>query len=148
MAHAAALKAMRAVPGSTGLPRHVNPTQHAARDILFTPGFNTAVRQKEAKYQTLVRQHTQTNNMATGTLEPFILSTGGTLNKSAHKVLTTLTNGLFEHKRNTAYDYSSVTSSLRTKSYFAGSLYKNLSCSLVRKLALFFRKTTTVFNRA
>ena len=142
VARAATLKAQRAVPGSTGLPRHVDPTRHAACDILFTPGFNSAVRGKNAKYQALVRQHMQTNQMATGTLEPFILSTGGTLNKSAHKVLSVLAEDLFEHKRSTAYDYSTVTCFLRTKSYFASSLYRNLSCALVRKLALFFRKTT------
>ena len=144
VAHEAHLKAQRAVPGAKGLPAHVNPTQHAACDLLFTPGFKRAVRDKEVKYTELVRQHSQNNQMVTSSLEPFILSTGGTLCKAAHKVLGNLAQELFDRKRSTAYDYSTVTCFLRTKSFFASSLFKSLSCALVRKLSLFFRKTTVI----
>ena len=82
--------------------------------------------------------------MVTGSLVPFVLSTGGTLCKAAHKVLSELAQKLFDEKRQTAYDSSTVTCFLRTKSYFASSIFKSLSCALVRKLPLFFRKTPVI----
>ena len=142
--HTRKLKAKSKQPGARGLPAHVDPTRNAAIDLLINPGLNGAVRGKERKYEDLVRQISDNNNMATGSLTPFILSTGGTLHKTAHKVLSDLAQCLFEAKSHTAYDFSTVTSNLRTKSHFASSMFKHLSCALVRKTALFFRKTTVL----
>ena len=80
--------------------------------------------------------------MATGTLTPCIISTGGTTHPEAHKLLSAIANTCYQRKRNTAYDYNTVTSSLRPKSYYVRSLTQSLSCAFVRKLALFFRKST------
>jgi len=142
--HTRKLKAQSKQPGGRGLPAHVDPTRNAAIDLLINPGLKGAVRGKERKYENLVRQISDNNDMATGSLTPFCLSTGGTLHKTAHKVLSDLAQCLFDAKSHTAYDFSTVTCNLRTKSYFASSMFKHLSCALVRKTALFFRKTTVL----
>ena len=130
------------MPGAKSLPGHINPARNAAVDLLISPSLLAGVRIKKAKYDTLVRQQSQTNHMATGSLTPCIISTGGTVHPDAYKLLSSIANCSFRRNRDSAYDYNTVTSSLRTKSHYARSLTQALSCALVRKLSLFFRKSS------
>ena len=142
VAHINRLEEQRNRPGAKSLPGHINPARNAAVDLLISPSLLAGVRIKKAKYDTLVRQQSQTNHMATGSLTPCIISTGGTVHPDAHKLLSSIANCSFQRKRDSAYDYNTVTSSLRTKSHYARSLTQALSCALVRKLSLFFRKSS------
>ena len=141
-AQAARLHAQRNTPGAPQAPDSAHTLRSAAVELLIAPSLAKGVTEKKTKYDNVVRQITDNNQVATASFTPFILSTGGTEHSSARKLLLALINCCFERQRSTAYDHSTVASSVRSKTSIASSLYRKLSCAFVRNLPLFFPKAT------